>query len=123
MHYITLVEHLHTWFALLTFAGLSVRFMWMQNQPRMLRNPWVRILPHVNDTCLLATGLTLALYFGYSPFNTLWFGIKLLLLAIYIALGIALFKSPPKRLYRIAIFSMSFITYFSILLLVLAKPN
>ncbi|WP_080635058.1 SirB2 family protein [Teredinibacter turnerae] len=123
MPYILVAKHLHVWFALLTFVGFSLRFLWLIGRSDLLHKRWVKILPHINDTGLLISGVTLAIFFGYSPFAVFWFGVKLALIALYIVLGVLLFRTHQNRLYQITLFSMSFTTYFFIIIVVLTKPN
>lgn len=57
----------------------------------------LRIGPHLVDTLLLASGVTLAWYWQLSPFAASWFALKLLLVVVYILLGFAAmrFSSGP----------------------------
>ncbi|TVZ39595.1 putative membrane protein SirB2 [Alteromonadaceae bacterium 2753L.S.0a.02] len=119
----SIIKHFHVWFALLTFASLTMRFLWLQSGSRMLRHPAVRVLPHINDTGLLLTGVILAVYLGYTPFTAPWFALKLALIVVYIALGFVLFKAKLSRLYRFIIYFCCFITYSAIILTVLTKPH
>lgn len=48
---------------------------------------WLRILPHVNDTILLAAALTLTVLIGQYPFFDAWLTAKVFGLIAYIVLG------------------------------------
>ncbi|MFZ6771688.1 SirB2 family protein [Undibacterium sp. SXout7W] len=81
------VKHLH-----ITCAGLSgllfvLRGIWAVRGAGMLQKTWVKVLPHVIDTILLASAVTLAVLSGQYPFEQSWLTAKLLALLAYILLG------------------------------------
>jgi uncharacterized membrane protein SirB2 len=87
----------HVACAVLSYAGFFVRGVWMIRDSALLRRRWVRIVPHVNDTVLLAAAIALALMLRQYPFVHGWLTAKVLALAAYIVLGtIALKPGRPK---------------------------
>ena len=48
---------------------------------------WLRVVPHVNDTLLLASGATLAALIHEYPFTDAWLTAKLLALIAYVVVG------------------------------------
>ena len=63
----------------------------------LLRQRWVRIVPHVNDTLLLAAAIGLAASSGQYPWTHAWLGAKIGGLLAYIGFGvIALRPGRPK---------------------------
>ena len=94
------VKHLHMSCAAISVSFFILRFIWMRRGSSMLRQRWVRIVPHIVDTILLASALTLVVWSGQIPFQQAWLGAKVLALFGYIVLGsIALKrgKTPQKR--------------------------
>jgi uncharacterized membrane protein SirB2 len=78
---------IHVALAALSIGLFVLRGCWrMADSPR-LRRPWVRRLPHLVDTLLLASGVGLAYWSGQSPLAQPWLGAKIAALAAYIALG------------------------------------
>ncbi|MBU6483567.1 MAG: SirB2 family protein [Betaproteobacteria bacterium] len=69
-----------------SFALFGIRGAWLWLSPGMLRRRWVRIVPHVVDTVLLASGLALAALLGASGSHA-WLGAKVAGLVVYIVLG------------------------------------
>lgn len=69
-------------------------YLFRPNQP--LYRP-LRYLPHINDTILTITGISMAVSFGISPLVETWFLAKLIALFAYIGLGMYAFKE--HRLY------------------------
>ena len=76
------------------FAGRGV---WVVTTRRALWR-WLRIVPHVIDTVLLASGLGLALLIHQYPFfNSDWLTAKMIGLVVYIGLGMTVFRSGATR--------------------------
>lgn len=84
--------------SLTLFAGRAGRLLLAGVRPA----GWLRVLPHVIDTVLLASGLTLAVIIGQYPFyNSDWLTAKVLGLVIYIACGVLVFRGPRSPSLRI----------------------
>lgn len=86
------IKHLHMTCAALSGSLFLLRGIWMLRSSAMLTRRWVRILPHVIDTALLASALTLAVWSGQYPFRQDWLTAKLLALILYIVLGTVALK-------------------------------
>ena len=94
------VKHLHITSAVISGSFFIVRGLWKMRGSAMLQQRWVRIVPHLVDTILLASALTMAYWSGQYPFQQNWLTAKLLALLAYIVLGtIALKrgKTPASR--------------------------
>lgn len=81
------IRNLHI--ACVVASGLLflLRGLWMLAAPSMLARRWVRTLPHLVDTVLLASAVTLAVLSGQYPFAQDWLGAKVIALLLYIGLG------------------------------------
>jgi uncharacterized membrane protein SirB2 len=64
----------------------------MMRAPSMLARRWVKIVPHVVDTTLLASAVALAAAIRQYPFVSPWITAKVLALVIYILLGTVALK-------------------------------
>jgi uncharacterized membrane protein SirB2 len=96
MNYATLkLFHITTVAASLGLFALRGAMMLMgANTPRLLR--W---LPHLIDTCLLASGIALAVVAHFNPLQQPWLALKLLRVLLYIILGsVALKRGKTKNL-------------------------
>lgn len=96
------LKHLH-----LTSAGLSlllfiVRGIWMLMDSGWLQRRWVRIVPHVIDTVLLASAIGLIVLTHQYPWAQPWLAAKLVALVIYIVLGSIALKRGRTRGLRVA---------------------
>jgi uncharacterized membrane protein SirB2 len=96
MDYLSL-KHLHMGFAGLSGGFFVVRGAWMLADSPLLHRRWVRTVPHVVDTGLLASAVALAVWSSQYPLVHGWLTAKVLGLLIYIVLGtIALKRGATK---------------------------
>ncbi|PXX45079.1 SirB2 family protein [Undibacterium pigrum] len=115
------IKHLH-----LTCVGLSgslflLRGIWKMRDSAMLQQRWVKILPHVIDTILLGSALTLACWSGQYPFQQNWLTAKLLALLLYIALGTLALKRGKTPAIRLAAFIAAIATFIYIVSVALSR--
>jgi uncharacterized membrane protein SirB2 len=97
------VKHLHMTCAALSGMLFLLRGIWMMRDSTLLQQRWVRIVPHLIDTALLASALTLAAWSRQYPFAQNWLTAKVLALMVYIALGtIALKRGRTRRVRSLA---------------------
>lgn len=85
-----------------TAVGISIslfvmRGYWRWHDTQHLRARWVRVVPHVNDTLLLATGVVLAVATHQYPGVQSWLTAKLIGLLVYIGLGLMAFRFARSR--------------------------
>ncbi len=83
----TAMKHLHMTFAALSFIGFFIRGIWMLTNSGMLQKKWVKIAPHVIDTLLLLTAITLFTLSSYIDLPG-WISAKIIGLVFYIGLGV-----------------------------------
>lgn len=83
----TFLKHIHISCAAASGAFFVVRAAWMWRASPMLGARWVRTAPHVIDTLLLASAVTLAWMGGLSPLQQPWLAAKIGALLLYIVLG------------------------------------
>ena len=100
----TLVKYLHVGCVVLSGTGFVLRGAWMLQGSPMLAQRWVRIMPHVVDTALLASAVALAMMIGQYPLVHGWLTAKVLGLLAYIVLGTIALKRGRTRRIRVAAF-------------------
>lgn len=97
-------------------AGASVglfvaRGLWVNAMRRQLWR-WLRVVPHLIDTLLLVSGLTLAfLIHQYPFFNSDWLTAKMIGLVIYILLGTLVFRGPLDWRWRVAAGALALLVF------------
>ena len=108
MTYLTL-KHAHMVLVLLSVLLFNLRFGLYMCQKGHVLPKWSKIVPHVNDSLLLVSGLGLLHVGGWVPFgNAMWLGWKLVLLVMYVLLGYhTLQKTPQRRAWLWWLFSMA----------------
>jgi uncharacterized membrane protein SirB2 len=82
-----MLKAIHVLTVVVSLSLFIFRGLWMQTQSPMLRKRWVKILPHLNDTVLLASAVALAVMIEQYPFVDAWLTAKVIGLIIYILLG------------------------------------
>lgn len=120
------VKDLHILTVLLSVTLLVVRFFWLCHQSPRLQQRWVRIVPHINDTVLLLSGVALVMITHFYPFSPqgAWLTEKLFGVIIYIALGfVALSKKPRSQPARWAAFVLALICLVMIVKLAVTKVS
>lgn len=126
-----MIEHLAAWYpqmrmvhvvCVATSISLFVaRGAWILLSGRRLWR-WLRVVPHIVDTLLLASGLTLAFLIQQYPFyNSDWLTAKVIGLVVYIGLGITLFRGPRSRTVRATTGLMALIVFAYIVSVALSK--
>jgi uncharacterized membrane protein SirB2 len=98
------IKHLHVTCAVLSGSFFMLRGLWMLTDSPLLQRRWVRVVPHVVDTLLLATALLLVFWSGQYPFVQPWLTAKVLALVAYIVLGtVALKRGRTKGVRTLAL--------------------
>lgn len=92
------VKLVHIACVALSFSLFVTRGLWLLAVPGRPLWRWLRVVPHIVDTVLLASGLTLACLIRQYPFvNSHWLTAKVIGLIAYIALGMLAFRSTRPR--------------------------
>lgn len=98
----SLLKQLHLATLAITLALFVLRGFWMMTRSPMLQARWVRIVPHVNDTLLLSSGIGLAVLVQQYPLVHGWLTAKFFALILYIILGTFALKRGKTQGQRIA---------------------
>jgi len=97
MEFATL-KAIHICTVAVSYILFFVRGIWMLSDSPLLQQRWVRIVPHVNDTLLLAAGVWMTAIIQQYPGTHGWLTAKLTGLVLYILLGlVALRPGRAKR--------------------------
>lgn len=113
------IKHLHMTCAALSGSFFMLRGLWRMRESGMLQQRWVKLVPHIIDTVLLASALTLAFMSGQYPFQQNWLTAKLLALVLYIVLGTVALKrgkTPAIRFFAFLAALMTFVYIISVAL-------
>jgi uncharacterized membrane protein SirB2 len=92
------LKAIHIGTVAVSYILFFVRGIWMLSDSPLLHQRWVRIVPHVNDTLLLAAGVWMTVIIQQYPGTHGWLTAKLAGLVLYILLGlVALRPGRAKR--------------------------
>jgi uncharacterized membrane protein SirB2 len=97
-----IIKMLHVTCAALSGTGLLLRGTLMMADSPLLQRRWVKTLPHVNDTLLLAAAIALTVLIGQYPLVDGWLTAKLLGVVAYILLGALALRPGRPRGVRVA---------------------
>ena len=99
-----LLKHAHMTLAALSGTLFLVRGVWMLADSPLRQRAWVKSMPHMIDSLLLATAIALAWWSGQSPLANGWLTAKVAALIAYILLGSVALKYGKTRVTRGAAF-------------------
>lgn len=99
------IKHFHMGCAAMSGSLFLLRGYWMLSNPARLRQRWVRTAPHLIDTALLASALTMVVLSAQYPFVQGWLTAKVLALLLYIVLGTIALKRGKTRAVRATAFA------------------
>lgn len=105
------LKHLHLTTVILSFALFALRGLWMLVDSPQLQRRWVRIVPHLIDTALLASAIGLTLILQQYPFVNDWLTAKVLALIAYILLGGIALRRGSTRAIRAAAWVAALATF------------
>lgn len=91
-----IVKHSHMLFVAFSILLFSIRFFLLWKNPQKSLSGIWKVLPHLNDTMLLFTGLWLMKITHFTPFNAPWLAVKIVLLLVYIAFGVMMMRARPQ---------------------------
>jgi len=100
----TLLRLLHIVTVYVTLALFLLRGLWMLLDSPRLGQRWVRVLPHVNDTLLLAAAIGLVVVLELNPLEQPWILAKIIGLLAYIGLGTVALKRGRSKAIRVKAF-------------------
>jgi len=117
----TVLEYLHVTCVVLSGTGFFLRGIWMMQASPMLARRWVRVVPHVLDTILLASAIALAVMVEQYPLVHGWLTAKVFGLIAYIVLGTIALKRGRTRVIRIAAFCGALLVFAYIVAVAITK--
>jgi uncharacterized membrane protein SirB2 len=122
MWYMGIIKTIHIVCALLSISGFVGRGILMIKGSPLLKARWVKVSPHIIDTVLLVSAITLASQWGWPALQMPWLLAKIIALLLYIVLGSLALR--PGRPQSIRIFAwLSAIIIFAYIVLVAMTKN
>lgn len=117
-----LLKHIHVSCASISFALFFLRGIWSFSGSSIMRQRWVKVVPHIVDTLLLVSALALAFTIGQYPFVDAWLTAKVIGLVLYIGLGFVALKHGKSKAIRISAW-LAAMAVFAYIVLVAVRHN
>ncbi len=97
-----LIKMIHVSSVITSFLFFFMRGVWLIRESSILRQRWIKILPHVVDTILLTSAIALAYESHRTPVSDPWLTAKVSGLLVYIGLGMIAMRFGKTRRIRIS---------------------
>lgn len=95
---------IHVTCVALSIGGFVARFGLARVRPEILRHRVLRVVPHVNDTLLLAAAIAMLVVAQWNVFEMPWLLAKIVGLLVYIAFGMVALRRGRTLGARVAAF-------------------
>jgi uncharacterized membrane protein SirB2 len=115
------VKIIHIISVISSYILFSLRGVWMIQGSCLLKQSWVRILPHAIDTILLASAIALVTMIEQYPGFSIWLNAKIGGLLLYIFLGMIALRFGKTRKIKIISWILAQIVFFYIVLVAITK--
>ncbi len=92
-----MLKLIHIVFVFSSFLSFNIRMILNQFQPRLLQNRILKTIPHIIDTALLVSGLSLVFLENWTAREHGWIISKFIVLIIYIVFGIIAMRSRGSK--------------------------
>lgn len=112
---------IHVSSVILSYSLFMTRGIWMMRGSAQLQRRWVKIMPHIVDTVLLASAIALAILIKQYPLADAWLTAKVIGLLVYIGLGMVALRFGKTRITKISAWVMAQIVFFYIVMVALTK--
>lgn len=115
------LKHLHVTCVVISLTGFVLRGLLMLRDSPLLGRRWMRMVPHINDTLLLAAAIGLALMTRQYPLFAGWVTAKIFGLIAYIVLGSLALKAGRTKGTRVAAWLAALLVFCYIVSVALTK--
>ncbi|HET7062207.1 MAG TPA: SirB2 family protein [Nitrosospira sp.] len=115
------IKMIHITSVVISYLLFSLRSIWMIRGSPTLKRRWVKITPHVVDTVLLASAVTLAVWIQQDPIHDSWLSAKVAGLLAYIGLGMMALRFGKTRKTKILYWIAAQVAFFYIVLVAVTK--
>jgi uncharacterized membrane protein SirB2 len=105
------IKHVHITFAVLSIILFFIRGLWMLADSSLSQRRWVKVVPHMVDTVLLISALTMVVWSVQYPFVQNWLTAKVVALIAYILLGMIALKRGKTKTIRTGAFILALLVF------------
>lgn len=112
---------IHVATVILSLSGFVFRGVLRFSGSDLINRKWLKIAPHIVDTVLIVSAITLLLQASLNPLNTPWLLAKIVALIIYIGLGLIAFRFASSRSVALWSWGMAIMVFCYILAVAVTK--
>lgn len=105
------IKLLHMSCAIASIMVFSGRACLTLRGSELLKQRWLKILPHCIDATLLGSAITMVVLSQQYPVQQAWLTTKIIALLVYIGLGFVVMRIARNQQQRIAAFVLALLTY------------
>ncbi|RIX45070.1 MAG: regulator SirB [Rhodocyclales bacterium GT-UBC] len=116
-----LLKHVHVTCVVLSGLGFCLRGYWMLRQSAALQLRLTKVMPHLIDSLLLISAVSMAVLSGQYPFVQSWLTAKFCGLLAYIFLGSMALKRGKTAARRTGFFGLAVLAYVYIVSVALTR--
>jgi uncharacterized membrane protein SirB2 len=113
-----LIKHIHMGAVLASGGFFLLRGLWMMQESSLLNSKFARVLPHIIDTVLLLSAITLVVFLGTLP---VWVEVKIVALFVYIFLGVLSFRIAKGYGAKVMAFFLALLVFAFIMSVAITK--
>ena len=96
-----ILKNIHMSLAAISVALFCLRFALLMTNANLLKNRWLKVVPHIIDTVLLLIGLVMMVKLALYPGQVDWMSEKLIAVVAYIFTGYYTLKLARNNMMRI----------------------
>ena len=115
------VKLIHESAVTLSFAGFFARGVGMLRNAAWIRHRLAKTVPHVVDTVLIVSAVTLAWMLRLTPANAPWIAAKIVGLVVYIAIGMIALRFGRTKATRTTAWVLAMLTFLWIVSVAITK--
>jgi len=115
------IKYVHVACVILSGTGYFVRGLWMMRESPRLQKLWIKVVPHLIDSALLASAILLAIQLRLNPLVHGWLAAKVVALVAYIAVGTIGLKYGKTKNIRVTAWVGALIIFAYIVLVALTR--
>ena len=104
------LKFIHVSCAFISIGGFGLRGYWMVSDDPLLQHRAAKVVPHIIDTLLLGSAITLLLILHLSPLAQPWLIAKIVALLIYIGLGMVALRFGRTRKTKVITWLLALLT-------------
>jgi uncharacterized membrane protein SirB2 len=115
-----LVKIVHVTCVAASYTLFFLRGVWLIKGSPIMSQRWVKVVPHITDTLLLASAVALAIGMRQYPGTDSWLTAKVVGLLLYIGLGMVAFRFSKTLRARVVSWVAAQLVFFYIVAVALA---